>query len=196
MSNCVKLSVDDVTWLGSKPNVQWICDVCLDSKDECSFNPTEAKLTSLFNDFHEKLSSSISDLVPQLKKETIPSMHDNVKKAVANSLPSYSDIIARNKKVSPQTDLQFVITGLVETESTYFKQVEKDSFDVKEIVQHMGLQAEGNVTGLRRLGKIAKPISKDNNVSDEVTAKPNSEAKITAGPKRCRPILVTISNFF
>ena len=46
----------------------------------------------------------------------------------------------------------------------------------------MGLQAVGNVTGLRRLGKIAKPISKDNNVSDEVTAKPNSEANITAGP--------------
>ena len=194
--DCVKLSLDDVTWLGSKPNVQWICDVCLDSKDECSSNPTEAKLTSLFNDFHEKLSSSISDLVPQLIKETIPSMHDNVKEAVANSLPSYSDIVARNKKVFPQTDLQFVITGLVETESTYFKQVEKDSFDVKEIVQHMGLQAEGNVTGLRRLGKIAKPISKYNNVSDAVTAKPNSEANITAGPKRCRPFLVTISNSY
>ena len=123
-------------------------------------------------------------------------MHDNVKEAVANSLPSYSDVVARNKKVSPQTDLQFVITGQVETESTFFKQVEKDSFDVKEIVKHMGLQAEGNVTGLRRLGKIAKPISNDNNVSDEVTAKPNSEANITAGPKRCRPILVTISNSY
>ena len=52
------------------------------------------------------------------------------------------------------------------------------------------------MTGLRRLGKIAKPISKDNNVCDEVTAKPNSEANITAGPKRCRPILVTISNSY
>ena len=123
-------------------------------------------------------------------------MHDNVKEAVANSLPSYSDVVARNKKVAPQTDLQFVITGLVETESTYFKQVEKNSFDVKELVQHMGLQAEGNMTGLRRLGKNAKPISKDNYVSDEVTAKPNSEASITAGPKRCRPIIVNISNSY
>ena len=52
------------------------------------------------------------------------------------------------------------------------------------------------MTGLRRLGKIAKPISKDNNVSDEVSAKPNSEANITAGPKRCRPIHVTISNSY
>ena len=111
----------------------------MDSKDECSSNPTEAKLTSLFDDFYKKLSSSISDLV-QLIKETIASMHDNVKEAVANSLPSCSDIVARNKKVSPQTDLQFVITGLVETESSYFKQVEKDFFDVKEIVQPMGLQ--------------------------------------------------------
>ena len=92
-------------------------------------------------------------------------MHENVKEAVANSRLSNSDIVARSKKVSPQTDLQFVITGLVETQSTYFKQVEKDSLDVKERVQHMGLQAEGNVTGLRRLGKIAKPISKDNNVT-------------------------------
>ena len=46
-----------------------------------------------------------------------------------------SDIVARNNTFS-RTDLQFVITGLVETESTYFKQVEKDSIDVKEIVQH------------------------------------------------------------
>ena len=45
----------------------------------------------MFNDFHEKLSSSISDLVPQLIEETIRSMHDNVEEAVANSLPSYSD---------------------------------------------------------------------------------------------------------
>ena len=176
----VKLSLEDVTWPGSKPNVHWICEVCLDSKDACSSNPTEAKLTSLFNDFHEKLSSSISDLVPQLTKETIPSMHDNVEEAVANSLPSYSDIVARNKKNSPQTDLKFAITGLVETESTYFKQVDKDSIDVDEIVQHMGLQAKGNVTGLRRIGKIAKPISEDNTITEEVIAEPNSEAKVTA----------------
>ena len=50
------------------------------------------------------------------------------------------------KKVSPQTDLQFVITGLVEIESTYFMQVEKDSIDVNDLAQHMGLQAEGNAT--------------------------------------------------
>ena len=131
---------------------------------------------------HEKLSSSISDLVPQLVKKTFPSTHDNVKEAVANSLSSYSDIVTRNKKVSPQIDLQTVITGLVETETTHFKQVEKDSFDVKEIVQHMYLQAEGNMSGLRRLGKIAIPIRKDNNVTDEVTAKPNSEANLIAGP--------------
>ena len=52
-------------------------------------NSTEAKLTSLFNDLHGKLSSTFFDLVPQLINETILSMHDEVKEAVANLLPSY-----------------------------------------------------------------------------------------------------------
>ena len=69
------------------------------------------------------------------------------------------DIVARTKKGSPQTDRHFVITGLVETEATD------------------GQQVEGNVNGLRLLGKIAKPISKANTVRDEVIANPNSEAK-------------------
>ena len=57
----------------------------------------------------------------------------------------------------------------------------------------MSLQTEGNVTGIRRLGKIAKPISKENILTDKLIAEPNGCASITAGPKRCRPILVTIS---
>ena len=52
------------------------------------------------------------------------------------------------------------------------------------------------MTGLRRLGQIAKPIRKDNNVTDKVTAKPNSEANLTVGPKCCLPIPVTISNSY
>ena len=32
--------------------------------------------------------------------------------------------------------------------------------DANKTVQNIGLQAEGNATGIRRLGKIAKPISK------------------------------------
>ena len=50
------------------------------------------------DDFHENFFSSISDLVPQLIKDTFLSMHENVKEAVTNSLPSYRDIVGRNKK--------------------------------------------------------------------------------------------------
>ena len=53
---------------------------------------TQPRLSCVFNDFHEKLSS-ISDLIPQLIKDAIPSMHDNVKEVATNSLHSYCDIV-------------------------------------------------------------------------------------------------------
>ena len=107
-------------------------------------------------------------------------MHDNAKEAVTSALPSYSDIVTGNKKTAHSTEFQFVITGLIETESTYFKQVEKDSTDVCDLVQHMGLQAGGNILSIRRLGKISKQQN-DN---------------IPSSQRRCRPILVTTSNFY
>ena len=83
-------------------------------------------------------------------------MHENVKEAITSAPPSYSDIVTGNKKTAHSTELQFVITGLIETESTYFKQVEKDSTDVCDLVQHMGLQAGGNILSIRRLGELTK----------------------------------------
>ena len=73
-----------------------------------------------------------------------------------------------------------MITGLIEPESTYCKQVEKESTDVCDLVQHMGLQAGGNILSIRRLGKISKQQN-DN---------------IPSSQRRCRPILVTTSNFY
>ena len=70
-----------------------------------------------------------------------------------------------------------MITGLIETEATYFKQVEKDSTNVSDLVQNMGLQAGGNILSIRRFRQIAKQHN-DNNPS----------------LRRCRPILVTTSN--
>ena len=116
---------------------------------------------------------------------------------------------APTKNFSPQIVLQFAITGLVETASTYLKQVEKDFRYFNEVVQLMGLRAEGNVTGISNLrniananskentvidGMIAKSNRKENFVTDEMITKPNSEDSITVGTKRCRPLLVTISN--
>ena len=129
----VSLSLEEVRWLGCKPNNQLICDVCLADNNTCLNAPTEAKLNSLFVEFQSKLSSSISELVPQLIKDSIPTMHDNVKETVTSALPSYSDIVTGNKKTAISTELQFVITGLIETELTYFKQVEKDSTDVCDL---------------------------------------------------------------
>ena len=80
--------------------------------------PTESKLNSLFVEFHSKLSSSIPELALQLNKDSIPTMHDNVKEAVTSAPPSYSDIVTGNKKTAHSTELQFVIAGLIETEST------------------------------------------------------------------------------
>ena len=56
----------------------------------------------------------------------------------------------------------------------YLKQIEKDSMEVKNIISHMQLACDGNVTGVRRLVKKDNPLNKQ---------KRNS-----------RPILITNSN--
>ena len=178
--HCVSLSHEKVRWLKSKPNVQGVCDVCLAHKDTCVNTPTEAKLNSLFAEFRSKLSSSIADLVPQLIKDSIPTMHDNVKETVTSAFPSYSDIVTGNKKNAPSTEIQFVIAGLFETESTYFQQVETDSMVKGDLVQHRGLQADGNILSIWLLGKIAKQHSHN----------------IPSSQRRYRPILITTSNSY
>ena len=142
--------------------------------------PTEAKLNSLFAEFQSKLSASIEELVPQLTKESITTMHDNVKEAVTSALPSYSDMVTGNMKTAQSTKFQFVVKSLIETEPTYFEQTVKDSTDVSDLVQYMCLQAGGNILSIRKLGKI--PQHHNDNI-------PSSQ-------RRCRLILVTISNSF
>ena len=84
----------------TKSNVQRICDVCLDNKETCLSNPCKAKLTSLFFfDFLVKISTPVFHLVPQLIKDTVPIMHDNVKEAITNSLPRTA-ILLKQKSLS------------------------------------------------------------------------------------------------
>ena len=61
-------------------------------------------------------------------------MNENAKEAVSKSLPSYSDIVRGNKNGNHSRELQCVITGLPETETTYFKQIDKDTTEVENIV--------------------------------------------------------------
>ena len=109
--SCAGLSDMEVIWLGTKSNVVWLCDTCVNANKICATPTTEAKLTSIRDTFSEKLESNISNLVPKLIKETLPDMNQNVKEAVSKSLPSYSDIVSGNKKGNHSPELQFVITG-------------------------------------------------------------------------------------
>ena len=84
-----------------------------------------------------------------------------------------------NEKNNNSPGLKFVITGLPETETTYFKQIDKDTTEVENILQHTHLQSENNITAIRRLGRVLKA-----NV-DEI----GQESRA-----RCRPLLVTSSN--
>ena len=92
--------------------------------------------------------------MPKLIKETLPDMNENAKESVSKSLLSYSDIVSGNKKGNHSPELQFVINGLPETEKTYFKQIDKGTTEVENILQHMHLQSENNITAIRRLGKF------------------------------------------
>ena len=120
--SCAGLSDIGVIWLGTKSNVVWLCDNCVNANNICATPTTEAKWTFILDTFSEKLESNISNLVPKLIKKTLPDMNENIKEAVSKSLPSYSDIVSGNKKGNHSPELQFVITGLPATETTYFKQ--------------------------------------------------------------------------
>ena len=84
-----------------------------------------------------------------------------------------------NKKGNHSPDLQFVITDLPETETTYFKQINKDTTEVENIVQHMNLQSEDNITAICQLGRVLKA-----NVDET-----GQETRV-----RCRPLLTTTPN--
>ena len=176
--SCAGPSDMEVIWLGTKSNVLWLCDSCVNANKVCATPTTEAKLTSILDTFSEKLESNISNLVPKLIKETLPDMNENVKEAVSKSLPSYSDIVSGNKG-NHSPELQFVITGVIETETNYFQQIDKDTTEVEKIVQHMHQQSENNITAIRRLGRVLKA-----NVDE-------TGRELRA---RCRPLLVKTSN--
>ena len=106
-------------------------------------------------------------------------MNEDVKEAVSRSLPSYSDIVSGNKKGNYSPELLIVITGLPETDTTYLKQIDKDTTEVENIVQHVNLQSENNITAIRRLGRVFKA-----NVDET-----GQESRA-----RCRQLLVTTSN--
>ena len=106
-------------------------------------------------------------------------MKENVKEAASKSLPSYRDIVSGTERGKHSSQLQFVITGLPETETTYFEQIDKDTTAIESIVQHMHLQSENNRPAIRRLARVLEA-----NV-DEAGQELHAS---------CRPLLVTTSN--
>ena len=174
---CAHLSEEEVKWLGAKRNCVWLCDSCVEQNDNIfTSSKTEAKLNGLFDSLSNKITSLIAELIPKAVKESVTShLYDDVKKAVNDTLPSYADISSgRSNAQYKNPDLQFIINCVTESEDSYLKQNEKDSMEVKNIISHIGLACDGNVTGVRRLGKKVNPLNKQK--------------------RNRRPILITTSN--
>ena len=99
---CVSLTVADVKWLGSKPNVLWLCHTCLESSD---YSP-EAKLPcSFLTSNTDTINSCIIDVLPKTLHDTFPRvLAEIVETAMTESLPSYRVALVKaeicNKKMS------------------------------------------------------------------------------------------------
>ena len=132
-------------------------------------------MNGLFDSLSNKFTS-IAQLIPKAVKEFFTiHLYDDVNKAVNGTVPSYADISSgRSITQNKNPDVQFIINGVTEFEDSYLKQIEKDSMEFKIIILHMGLACDGNVRGVRRLGKKVNP--------------PNKQKR------NCRPILTTTSN--
>ena len=73
--------------------------------------------------------------------KVINELNEKGKTAVVDSLPSYKDVVTGKNvnKVTPNSEVHFVVTGASESGSTYFEQLEQDSETVNKILDHMGL---------------------------------------------------------
>ena len=163
MSTLVSRYLEEVKWLGAKRNCVWLCDSYVEQNDNIfTSSRTEAKLNGLFDSLSNKFTSSIAELIPKAVKESITShLYDDVRKGVNETLPSYADISSgRSNAQYKNLDLQFFTNGVTESEDSYLKQIEKDSMEVKNIISHMVLACDGNVTDVRRLGKKVNPLNK------------------------------------
>ena len=104
----------------------------------------------------------------------------NCSEAFGVTPPSYCDVLTNgtgNTKTSP-ADIQknvnhFVINGLHELGNIFNARVESDATIIAEIVQHMSLKSENNITSARRLGK------------SQIA---NNERRM------CRPLLIATNN--
>ena len=103
----------------------------------------------------------MKQLLPKNLSDTLPTaLTENVQKAVTDSLQSYRDALQKESThVKQSTDLQFVINGVPENESSYLKQLDAHSKVVDEAVQHIGLHPSGNLSSVRCLGKRLNPES-------------------------------------
>ena len=174
---CAHLSEEEVKCLGDERNYVWLCDSCVEQNDNIFISSkTEAKLNGLFDSLSNKFTSSIAELIPKAVKESfISHFYDGVKKSVNETIPTYADISSvRSTTQYKNLDLQFIINGVTESEDSYLKQIEKDSIEVKNIIWHMELACDGNVTGVKRLGKKVNLLNKQK--------------------RNCRPIRITTSN--
>ena len=154
-----------------------LCDSCVKQNDNIfTSSNAEAKLNGLIGSLRNKFTSSIAKLIPKAVKESITShLYDDVKKAVNDTLPSYADISSgRLKAQNKNPDLQFITNGVTESEDSYLNQIEKDSMEFKNIISHMGLDCDSNVTSVRQPGKKVNPLNKQK--------------------RNYRPILFTFSN--
>ena len=155
----------------------WLCDSCVEHNDNIvTSSKTEAKLNGLFDSLSKKFTSSIAEIIPKAVKESITShLYHDLKKAVSDTIPSYADISSgRSINQNKDPDLKFIMNGGTESEDSYLKHIEKHSVEVKNIISHMGLACDGNVTSVRRLGKKVNPLNKQK--------------------RNYRPIIITTSN--
>ena len=68
---------------------------------------------------------------------------------------------------------QFIINSFSESGSTFLSQIESDTKIIEEVLDKMGLKAEGNIKA-RRLGKYKNPDADER--------------------RQCRPILISTDN--
>ena len=122
----------------------------------------------------QKINSKIKTTVPKIIEETLPShIRENTEKVFCEKLPMYKESMSSKSVVKKPTDTvnQFIINGIPEFGSTFLSQIESDAKIIEEVLEKMGLKAEGNIKEARRFGKYKNPETDER--------------------RQCRPLLIS-----
>ena len=144
-------------------NCVWLCDICISS----NIFTTDAKLTSVLESVKNKISTVLENAIPKVIEKVAEKEYDSVAiQRCPLKINESNDNIRRERDDS----MKLIVTGVPESGDSTNSRIDNDFTEIDGVLNHIGLNTDGNVVSFRRLGKSRSQGGES---------------------RKCRPLLIT-----